>query len=310
MRIDRMLGITVILLGRTQVTARELADRFEVSIRTIYRDIEAIQQAGIPVVCLQGKGGGYALMENYKIDRRLLSFEDMLAILTALRGASSMLRDPGMDSAMEKIISLVPKDKASETERHFERLSIDFLPWGFNHKNQEKMQGIHRAIMENRLIEITYRNLRGETAVRVIEPMTLFFKGYSWYLFAYCRLKEDYRVFRLSRIMDVSETGQDFIRREISYRSYQSADSPGTPPVRLVMKFDAEVRLRVEEQFDADELTLNDDGSIQAIVRWPEDEWVHSTLLSYGEHVEVLEPLHIRRMVREKAEKMMARHQT
>lgn len=305
-----MLGITVILLGRTQVTARELADRFEVSIRTIYRDIEAIQQAGIPVVCLQGKGGGYSLMDNYKIDRRLLTFDDMMAILTALRGATTMLSDPGMESAMDKIISLVPRDRAAETERHFERLIIDYLPWGFGQKNQEKMQRVHRAIMENRLIEITYRNLRGETGARLIEPMTLFFKGYSWYLFAYCRLKEDYRVFRLSRIVQLGETDRDFVRREVSFRSYQDDDSPGHPPVRLVMKFDPEVRLRVEEQFDTEELTLNDDGSLLAIVHWPEDEWVHSTLLSYGEHVEVLEPLHIRRLLCERAQKIMSRHQT
>lgn len=309
MRIDRMLGITVMLLGRDRVTARELADRYEVSIRTVYRDIEAIQQAGIPVVSLPGNGGGYGLMENYRIDRRLLTFEDMLAILTALRGARSLLTDAGMESAMDKISSLIPKDKVHDTQSHFERLAIDYLPWGQGEKQQERFRRIHEAICGNRLLLMTYRNLRGETATRTIEPMTLFFKGFSWYLFAYCRAREDFRVFRLSRIIRLNETGEAFERRNGSYRDME-AEKLKVPPVHLVMRFSPEVRLRVEELFDWDEIATMDDGFIQVTVNWPEDEWVYWTILSYGEHVEVIEPPHIRRHIGQQAQKMMQLHQT
>lgn len=309
MRIDRMLGITVMLLGRDRVTARELADRYEVSIRTVYRDIEAIQLAGIPVVSLSGNGGGYALMENYRIDRRLLTFEDMLAILTALKGAHSVLADPGLESAMDKISSLIPKDKVHDTQSHFERLVIDYQPWGQGQKQQERFRRIHEAIGGNRLLEMTYRNLRGETVTRVIEPMTLFFKGFSWYLFAYCRSKEDFRVFRLSRIISLNETGEAFERRAGSYRDMESEKSD-VPPVHLIMRFAPEVRLRVEEQFDWDEISVMDNGFIQVTVAWPEDEWVYGTILSYGEHIEVIEPLHIRRNIGQKAQEMAKLHQT
>lgn len=309
MRIDRMLGITVMLLGRDRVTARELADRYEVSIRTVYRDIEAIQQAGIPVVSLPGNGGGYALMENYRIDRRLLTFEDMMAILTALRGARSVLADPGMESAMDKISSLIPRDRAYDTQSHFEQFVIDYHPWGQGEKQQERFRRIHEAIVARCLLEMTYRNLRGETVTRTIEPMTLFFKGYSWYLFAYCRTKKDFRVFRLTRVISLNETGETFERRQGSYRDMESAELD-VPPVHLIMRFAPEARLRVEELFDWDEISTLNDGFLQVEVYWPEDEWVYSTILSYGELIEVVEPLHIRREIEKKAQKMMKLHQS
>lgn len=311
MRIDRMLGITIILLGREKVTARELAQRFEVSLRTIYRDIDAIQQAGIPVVCLSGSGGGYSLMENYAVDRRLLNFEDMAAILTALRGVRNMaftLASPGLESTFEKISSLVPQDKAQEMEQHLERLVIDYLPWDTSSKQTAQFRMISQAIANNELLTLTYRNLRGMTNVRVIEPMTLLFKGYTWYLYAYCRMQNDFRIFRLTRILRLEPTSQQFRRREGSYRSIWDSYQPASPPVKLVLAFAPEARSRAEEYFGLDELSEYKDGRLLAQVNWPEDEWVYSFLLSFGEHIEVLEPLHIRRLLCEKAAQIYSAH--
>ncbi|HBL49598.1 MAG TPA: YafY family transcriptional regulator [Firmicutes bacterium] len=306
MRIDRMLGITIILLGREKVTARELAQRFEVSLRTIYRDLDAIQQAGIPVVCLSGSGGGYSLMENYTVDRRLLNFKDMAAILSALRGvrniASTLDGSPGLlESTFEKISSLVPQDKAQEMEQHLERLVIDYLPWDTSPKQTAQFRMISQSIANNELLTLTYRNLRGTTNTRVIEPMTLLFKGYTWYLFAYCRMQNDFRIFRLSRILKLEATGQPFQRREGSYRSIWDSYQPASPPVKLVLAFAPEARSRAEEYFGVDELSDYSDGRLLAQVSWPEDEWVYTFLLSFGEHIEVLEPPHIRKLLCDKA---------
>lgn len=298
MRIDRMLGITVLLLGRDRVTARELSERFEVSIRTVYRDLEALQQAGIPVVCLPGKGGGYSLMDNYKVDRRLLSFDDMVAILTALKGANAAVQSPLMESTIDKIRSLIPRDKSSEASLHLEQLVIDYLPWGNGKRQQERLRLVHHAINANRLVKLIYRNLRGEVGARIVEPMTLLFKGYSWYLSGYCRTREDYRLFRLSRIVSVEELQETFIRRPEIHPYFPESRGPAFPPVHLVLRFASEVRLRVEEYFDEDAIALCEDGCCLVTVDWPEDEWIYDTLLSFGEHVTVLEPPHVRQSIR------------
>jgi predicted DNA-binding transcriptional regulator YafY len=160
---------------------------------------------------------------------------------------------------------------------------------------------ISHAIANNELLRLTYRNLRGITSTRVIEPMTLLFKGYTWYLYAFCRMQNDFRVFRLSRILELEPTGQQFRRREGSYRSIWDSYQPASPPVKLVLAFAPEVRSRAEEYFGFDELSELSDGRLLARVEWPEDEWVYSFLLSFGEHLEVLEPPHIRKLLCDKA---------
>ena len=203
MRIDRMLSITIMLLNRDRISARELAEKFEVSVRTIYRDIEAINIAGIPVVAHSGTNGGFSIMENYKIDRQYLTLNDMISIITSLNSVGFILDDINADSAMEKIRNLVPREKESEINLKAEQIVIDILPWGYPVKYKRMLKEIQRAIKSNYLTNIFYTNSRRESVSRLIEPMTLILKGYIWYLFAFCRLKNDYRIFRLSRIFDM-----------------------------------------------------------------------------------------------------------
>lgn len=177
MRIDRMLALIVMLLNKERITAREIADKFEVSVRTIYRDVEAINLAGIPVITFSGNHGGFGIMENYKIDRQLLTLNDMFTILSALKGVNTGLRDIKIESAMEKIISLIPKEKTHELNLHFDRLVLDIVPWGYRDKRNKMLKRIQTTIEQDQLIEIKYSNLKGDYWERIIEPMTLLLKG-------------------------------------------------------------------------------------------------------------------------------------
>lgn len=310
MRIDRMLAIVIMLLNRDRITAREFAEKFEVSIRTVYRDIEAVNQAGVPVVSYPGNDGGFGILENYRIDRQLLTFNDMLAILMALKGINTTLADQELDTAIEKISNLVPKERANELELRFEQLVIDVSPWGYREEEKKKLKVIYQTISESRLLRFEYRNLKGEKSLRVIEPMTLLFKGYAWYLLGYCRLREDYRCFKLSRIADLMVLDEKFIRRKASYRDFSIPGDQNNTLVHLILKFSPEVQLKVEEYFDADWISYQTDGYLIIETDWPEDEWVYAFIMSYGEHVEVLEPLHIREMVRIKVAKMFEMYHT
>jgi predicted DNA-binding transcriptional regulator YafY len=304
MRIDRMLAITVILLNRDRISARELAERFEVSVRTVYRDIDAINMAGIPVISYPGNEGGFGIMENYRLDRQLLTLNDMLTILTALKGINTGPIHKEVESAIEKIQNLVPKEKAGQAEQFFNQMVIDSAPYGYNNRYKDRLKNIQRSIVDNRLMRVRYLNSKGESLERVLEPMTLIMKGYTWYLFAFCRNKDDYRVFRVSRIKDMEVLEKPFIRKEASYKAYftDGDDLPSTP---VILKFSPEVRVKVEDYFDEELIETLENGDMIVRVSYPEDEWVYSFILSYGEHVEVLDPPHVKEIIREKAKQML-----
>jgi predicted DNA-binding transcriptional regulator YafY len=303
MRIDRMLAITVMLLNRDRIAAREFADKFEVSVRTIYRDIDAINLAGIPIVSFAGNDGGFGIMENYRIDRQVLSLNDMFTILSALKGVNTSLGDVELETAIEKIKSLVPKEKSGEMELHFEQLAIDLMPWEGSDRHKRIFKKIQGSINQNLLIKIKYSNTKAETLERVVEPMTLVLMGYAWYLFAFCRMRNDFRGFRLSRIKDIDILGHNFTRRDASYKNYIKQDNEQAA-VKLVLKFSSEIRSRVMDYFDEGQIDTQENGDMIVRVSYPEDEWVYSNILSYGDYVEVLEPVHLRKIILEKAKKI------
>lgn len=305
MRIDRMLSITVLLLNRRSITARQLAERFEVSVRTIYRDIEAINRAGIPVVSYQGYGGGYCIMDNYRVSRQLLTLNDMATILSALKGINTTFASREIDSAIDKINSLVPDDKEKEIETRLKQVVLDVLPWGFSEKQQKKLRDIQQATMANTLLVITYRNIMGEVLKRVVEPMTVIFKGNTWYLFAYCRTRKDFRLFRLSRIYTYDRLPDQFERRGESYKNYQRPTSDSFKSVDLVLKFSPKVRVIVEDFFEHETITIEKNGDLIVRASFPEDPWVYATILSYGSFVEVIKPAHIRKIIKEEAQKIL-----
>lgn len=295
MRIDRLLAITVLMLNRERVTARELAEKFEVSIRTIYRDFEAMNLAGIPVVSYSGNNGGFGIMENYRLDRRLLNSQDLTSILSALHGVNRTLDDKSLALAMDKIASLIPRDKGEEIMQSLEQVVIDVFPWGDNPGFAEKIKCLHHAVAQRRIVQFTYTNTIGERNKRKVEPMTLLFKGYSWYLFGFCLLKNDYRFFRLSRLKDCEILADTFSRRNKSYRDCLGPFGEGGEPVELVLKFDSKVRQFIEDSFEGEQMEIQQDGSIVVKFRMPENEWLYGFILSFSDNAEVISPEHIRK---------------
>ncbi len=305
MRIDRMLGIVVILLNRDRISAKSLAERFEVSVRTIYRDIEAINMAGIPIIAYAGNNGGFGIMENYRLDRQVLTLLDMTKILTALKGVSSTLDDNDMDTVTEKILSLVPDDKMNQIKKGFEELCIDIIPWGFKQKSKEYLKEIQRAITGKSLIQFDYRNSKGESGKRIVEPMTLVFKGYSWYLFGFCRTKNDFRIFKIGRMNNLETLSENFSRKEVSYQEISNRNSfPGVAQ-EVVLRYSNEMIGQVEEYFDDSNIEYNEDGSLTVKFIAPEDNWLHSIILGAGEFVEVIKPDNLRCSIKEKTEKIL-----
>lgn len=295
------------LLNRDKISAVELSQKFEVSVRTIYRDIDAINMAGIPIASRQGNNGGFYILENYKINHQFLTLEDMISIVEALKNINGVLNNKNVEIAMEKMKNIIPSNKKSEADLHFKQVFIDTLPWGFKKSENEnvKYKVIYKALKENKCISFNYRNSRGEYILREAEPVTLVFKGFSWYIFSFCLLKGDYRIFKLTRMDGLEILNREVSKERISYEEYISSESTEKSPVKLLLKFSEKVRYRIQDYFHEEEMTFLEDGSVIVNTEVIEDDWVYSMILSYGEYVEVLAPKHIRKVIREKCRKII-----
>lgn len=311
MKIDRLLSIIVYLLNRDLVSARELSELFEVSLRTIQRDMETIDRAGIPVVAVQGPAGGYGIMDSYKMDRQFVSTDDLFYIITALTSIGSSLQSRKITATIEKMKSLLPRNGAQVFSERYDKLHIDFSTLGGDSRQQEVFRLLDKAIDGNRLVGFEYTNNKLENTKRIVEPMTIVFKWRAWYLYGYCRLKEDYRLFRLSRIRSPELLSERFRRRALSFETFM--DEFGERSIgsmtELTLSFQKEIRSLVEEFYEGEGVEEKKDGSLVVRTRMPEDGWLYGLILSYGPYVEVLKPERIRSAIREMAEQIYAKYQ-
>lgn len=301
MRVYRLLAIIMILLNKNRVSASKLAEKFEVSSRTIYRDIESICQAGIPIVSHQGIDGGFSIMDNYKIDKNLFTAEEMTAILTALEGLNSTISDNSIKYTTEKIKTLFPENLESGNNQ---QIIMDLNPWGKNEELKKKLELIKQAIKNSQTMTIDYINARQEISKREIEALTLVLKGTTWYVYAFCRLRKDYRIFRLSRIIDLSLNNDIFEKIHKDFREYENENpwyNPGKE-VALELLFKAEALLYIQDFFAKDQIEKQADGSYLVKTSYPEDNWVYGFILSFGDMVKVLTPPHIQEIIKQRAE--------
>ncbi|HEY8389997.1 MAG TPA: YafY family protein [Clostridia bacterium] len=297
MKINRLLEIVILLLNRGTITAKELANRFQVSIRTIYRDIDVLSLAGVPVLTNKGNGGGISLLENYSFNKTLLSEHESETLLLALKTLQAT-KYPEINLILEKISAVYKHVNSSDW------VHIDFSPWASRPNEFNKFIEIKKAILDRKRISFDYINSMGDKSSRVAEPMKMIFKGQAWYLLAYCNIKNDFRTFKISRIKNVKVSNEEFERRQYIEKNkddFQNAQSF----ISLKLKFYPQVLYRLYDDFDEEMLQKNNDGSYIVQVELPEDEWVYGYLLSFGSFVEVLEPQHIRDIIADRAKKLL-----
>lgn len=298
MKISRLLAILTILLNKDKVTAAELANRFEVSVRTIIRDMQTIGEAGLPIISYQGYDGGYGLVEGYKIDRQLMNPEEMGMAISVLRGMESALGNQSIRSLIDKFEGLSDSDKSSD------RLQVDLTPWGISGIEKDKITRLNRAIQHCQVVEIEYFDRGGQVSCRSVEPLVLGLKLSVWYLYAWCRERNDFRLFKLTRMKRLTQTQETFERRLFDSEQL-FRDGSDQPIVHLELLFDASAYNRVFDFFESDQVTMLPDGSMQVDVNYPEDEWVYATLLGFGPQVTIQSPLRVRDIIIGRAREMV-----
>lgn len=307
MRLDRLLAIVVLLVNRRRVQAKELARLFEVSERTIRRDINAINQAGIPVIAYSGTGGGIGLADHYRIEQSLLAIEDITAVLGALKGLQSAMNDQRLAATVEKMEGLIPREQSEAYQDKSNRLIIDLSPWGGNEPQKDQLALIRRALEEDKLLDFTYTSPEGKITRRAVEGDSLVLKMQHWYLYGYCRLREEFRLFRVSRMHKLVMCDERFIRRPSTAASmpWESEWDRSGSAVELVLRFIPELRALAEDHFAGADMAAEADGSLMVRLRLPENEWLYGMILSYSNGVEVVAPPALRQKIREKLQIMI-----
>lgn len=299
MQINRLLELVYILLHRKSVPASELAEQLGVSRRTIYRDIETISMAGIPIYTEKGKGGGVSLLPDSVLNKSILSEQEQSEILTALHGLSNMNISEA-DQILKRLSTIFNKTATNW-------LAVDFSDWsGAN----DYFNDFKAAILERRIAEFDYYNSYGDKTTRRIEPIQLWFKSKSWYLKGFCLAKQDMRVYKLTRVKNLVVTNSRFPERVLP----DTQDSPIAKDEKvqneIIIKFriEPEMKYRLFDDFEENEVEEQPDGSYIVTVLWEVDNWVHGFVLSYGEAIEVLEPKHFRKSIKDKVKKISAKY--
>ncbi|SDF44843.1 Predicted DNA-binding transcriptional regulator YafY, contains an HTH and WYL domains [Fontibacillus panacisegetis] len=310
MKIDRLLAMTILLLNRERVSAKELADRFEVSTKTIYRDMETLNQSGIPIVAHQGTSGGFEIMEQYTITRQYLTLNEISAVVAAVKGMNTALDDSNLDTLLEKVKALLHRVDRVDGEPKGMGMIFDFNPWSQNAPAKEKINAFRQAIEKSLRVKILYMNRNGTESERVVEPVNLILKGYVWYLQAYCTLRGDFRVFRLNRIQELTLRSEPFVRRESPSLEQYVWDLEWSREIEqeMILTFHPKVRYRIEDSFPPAVITTQEDGSIQVKGRFPIDDWFYGMLLSYGDHVKVEQPDSVAKEIVRLAQKVIERY--
>lgn len=292
MQINRLFEIVYILLNKKIITAKELSERFEVSVRTIYRDIETLCSAGIPIFMSKGKGGGISLLDNFILNKSILSNSEQNEILTAL-GTLKAIKYPNVDNVISKLGMLFNKDNLNW-------IDVDFSQWGSADK--EKFNLLKTAVTNKKIITFEYFSTYGGKTGREVEPLQLWFKDKTWYLRGYCLSKQEYRIFKLTRVKNLVITEKQFERELPQELRDNSKIENNIKIVDLKLHLKSSVAYRVYDEFDEENISKNADGSFEVSTSYPEDEWVYGYILSFGSFAEVIEPKYIRDIVRGRLE--------
>ena len=282
MKNNRLFRILYYILEKEKVTANELADKFEVSVRTIYRDIDSISSVGVPIFTTQGKGGGIKIDNEYILNKSLFDANEKEQIIAALQGLEKT--NEAYKSELITKLSALFKIKNSNW------IEIDFTSWESNNTYQDLFNTLKIAIINKNIISFSYNSSKAEKINRRVKPIRLLFKEQDWYLYAFCLLRNDFRYFKLSRIKDLEVLAINYednfenivLKREIKYEN----------TVNIKLKFNKSVAFRVYDEFKA--IVEDKKGNLYVEMKIPNNYKLYNYIFSFGANVEILEPKEIR----------------
>lgn len=299
MKDNRLFRILYYILEKGKVTASELADKFEVSVRTIYRDIDSISSAGIPIYATQGKGGGIEIAEDFVLSKSLLSENEKQQIMSALQGLDN--------TTTQHENELLTKLSALFKMKSTNWIEVDFNNWQNNKLYEKTFNDIKSSILSKNIISFTYFSSNERETNRSVKPVRLLFKSQDWYVYALCLLRNDFRYFKLSRIKSLEIHTEKF---EDNFDDViLKKEMPHENTVHIKVKFDRKVAFRVYDELNG-EITEDNDGNLYTEIEIPNDYNLYNYIFSFGDGVEVLEPEEVRMQIKKMINKMAEKYIT
>ena len=298
MQESRLFKIVYHLLEKGRTTAPELAEKFEVSVRTIYRDVDALSETGIPIYTETGRNGGIHLLDDFVLNKALLSEKEKQELLSSLQSLSAV--GVSYDANMVTKLSALFH---TNSEDWFE---ADFSRWGGKSADNDKFESIKTAVIYHRAMQIVYEGSCHGGSKRTILPLKLMYKAKEWYVKAYCRQKQDFRIFKLTRIIEWKVLDEEF--EPISFPEYdvESGQAGNT----IVLKFSKGVAYRVYDEFDKSQVKRLESGELLVSAQMPEDDWLVGYLLSFGTQVDIIEPSYLRETLAQKAKEIYEKNKS
>jgi len=287
-------------MNQKNVTAKELAAHFEVSVRTILRDVDTLTEAGIPIYTSQGKGGGISILDNFILNKTVISEDEQNQILFALQGLSAT---QNIDA--RKIFDRL-KNLFEKTDTNW--IEVDFSRWSYGIGDKEKFDRLKNAIINKNAIVFNYSSSYGETIDRKIYPLKLVFKSKSWYLQAFCLVKEDYRTFKINRMRDIEMSDETFHNEVFQIPGIEADEHQLSCGIDVKLQFSSSLAYRVYDEFDDHDIVKNADGTFVVSTKLPDDDWLCNYILSFGDTVTVLEPQHVRNKIIQQLEKIKIKY--
>lgn len=308
-KINRVIAIIMILLREERISATKLSEMLEVSTRTIYRDIETISLAGIPIVTYSGVNGGIGIMSEYKISKGLFTISDVSSLLMGLNSINSSLSDKEIINTIVKIKGLIPIEHRRDIEEKMNQILIDHRAWFKRKEDEIKLESLRRAIEDKKLVSFSYLNQVGGESERVIEPYRVILKNSNWYIQGYCLEKENFRIFKLSRISNCSILEEKFIPRKFDYAPVDSLYLEERHVTRVKLLVDKSIKDTLPNFCKEEDIKPY--GDKKYIVNFPfiENDFNYGMLLKFGDKCECLEPEYIREELRNRIKRLMNLYQ-
>lgn len=291
MKISRLFEMVFLLMNHKKMSAKELAEYFEVSVRTIYRDIDVLSMANIPIYATKGRNGGIALMDHYVLNKALVSKEEQQQILTSLKSFSF--------SAESEINQTLKKLKAFFDVEDTSWLSVDYKSWSMQKDDDIEFSLFKEAILQTKQVRFLYYDKEGRAQERIIEPYQLLFKSSNWYVHAYCVTANDFRYFKINRMQNITLLDRTFTKRatpEHTFKDYISKQQ------EVIIKVDKKQAHRVLDEMKND--ILKEDKNYFLVKLTMDENWIYSYLFGYLDMIEVIEPQTVRIKMKEIAEKI------
>lgn len=294
MKINRVFEILYILLNREKISSKELAEKFEVSVRTIYRDIEVISGAGIPICMTQGRNGGISLLESFTLDKQILTESEKNDMLIAIQSLNSFNKE-SVKSIFSKLSSLF-----GENQRDY--IKIDYSGWENTIEKQFELS--KEAILLNKRLSFNYISTKGEKTYREVEPYVLWFKSKAWYLKCFCLEKNEIRLFRLSRITNIRILNENINLAKLDEAILiEEKKQVQYEKVKIKLKIDSSQEYRVKDDFLEQDISYDNDKNLIVTLNFPENEWLYGYILSYGSFATVIEPEYIVENIKKRLQK-------